>query len=78
MFTMTGTHTPHRLLETDAGPGARRPHHHVGALVTGVVLTLIGVVGALRTFDPVALSVAQVLFLVTTVVGVALAMRARP
>ena len=38
MFTLTGTHNQNRLLATDPTSGARRPQHHLGALVVGLVL----------------------------------------
>lgn len=73
MFTMTGH--DNRIAERH---DVRRPGYHRANLIAGLVLTVVGVLGALRTFDPVALSAAQVLFLVTTVVGVAIAMKSRP
>jgi hypothetical protein len=75
MFIMTGHHNQHRFQASDM---LRRSSYHLGTLVAGLVLTVVGVLGAVRTFDPVALGAAQVLFLVTTVVGVAVAMKARP
>jgi hypothetical protein len=42
-------------------------------LVVGTLLAVVSIYGVLHTFDPVALSVVQMFFLLTTVVGVALA-----
>jgi len=43
----------------------------VTRIVVGLVLAAIGIVGVVRTFDPVALSAAQVGFWLITVLGVA-------
>jgi len=42
-------------------------------LVVGTLLAVVSIYGVLHTFDPVALSVVQMFFLLTTVAGVALA-----
>jgi len=44
----------------------------VARIVVGLLITAIGVVGAVRTFDPVQLTAAQLAFLLTTVLGVAI------
>jgi hypothetical protein len=45
----------------------------VSRLIIGTMLAVVSIYGVLHTFDPVALSVVQMFFLLTTVVGVALA-----
>jgi hypothetical protein len=42
-------------------------------LILGAMLAVVSIYGVLHTFDPVALSVVQMFFLLTTVAGVALA-----
>ena len=48
-----------------------------GRFVIGWAIALISLIGVVRTFDPISLSAAQVVFLITTVVGVAIAAPSR-
>ncbi len=60
------------LVPTRSPSGTTSPVGRVGRRLVGLVLALVGIVGVLRTFDPVHLSAAQAAFLVLTVAGVAL------
>lgn len=56
----------------------RRPGYDRSRMTIGILIAIAALVGAVRTFDPVALSVAQLLFLVLTITGVAIATHNRP
>ena len=63
--------TAARIDYVDDVSGSAR--HQLTRIFAGALLAAIGIYGVLHTFDPVVLSVVQVFFMITTVLGVALA-----
>lgn len=57
---------------------AVRPSFNASRVIIGLVVAAVALVGVVRTFDPVTLSLPQLFWLALTVAGVALATRYRP